>query len=232
MADLSIIIPCLNAATTLGPVLDAVTGGGQGTRPGNIEAEIIVVDGGSDDHTVTVARDRGARVVASVRGRGVQLRSGADAARAPWLLFLHADTRLDRAWCDAVADFISDPGNRERAAAFRFRLDSNDPAARRLERLVDWRCRRFGLAWGDQGLLIHRDFLTELGGYPDQPLMEDVALVRRIGRHRLDLLDTAAVTSSTRYHRDGWVRRPARNLTLLLLYFAGVSPRILVRLYG
>lgn len=232
MTALNIIIPCLNAAATLGPVLDAVIDSEPGPIPGQAAIDIIVVDGGSADRTVDIATDCGAQVVSGAQGRGVQLRLGAQVAHAPWLLFLHADTRLDPAWRDAVADFISDPGNRDRAAAFRFRLDSDHPAARRVERLVDWRCRRFGLAWGDQGLLIHQDFLTALGGYPDQPLMEDVALIRRIGRHRLDLLDVAAVTSPARYHRDGWVRRPARNLALLLLYFAGVSPRILVRLYG
>lgn len=232
MTGLSIIIPCLNAAATLGPALDAVMDRGEEPEAEQGVTEVIVVDSGSDDRTVTVATDRGARVLVSVRGRGAQLRSGALAATASWLLFLHADTRLEPAWRSAVADFISDPGNRARAAAFRFRLDSDHPSARRMERLVEWRCRRFGLAWGDQGLLIHRDFLTDLGGYPDQPLMEDVALVRRIGRHRLDLLDVDAVTSPARYHRDGWVRRPVRNMMLLLLYFAGVPPRVLVRLYG
>ncbi|MDF1719110.1 MAG: TIGR04283 family arsenosugar biosynthesis glycosyltransferase [Minwuia sp.] len=224
MTDLSIIIPCLNAAGTLGPVLDAVEGAPT--------VEIIIVDGGSGDGTADVAEGRGATVLASAQGRGQQMRAGAVAARGPWLLFLHADTRLDPGWRLAAISFMADPDNLGRAAAYRLLLDSDHPAARRVERLVAWRCRLFGLPWGDQGLLIHRDFLAMLGGYPDQPLMEDVALVRRIGRRRLTLLDAAATTSAVRYDRDGWLRRPLRNLTLLILYFAGVPPRLLARMYG
>mgnify|MGYP000548195859 CR=1 FL=1 len=228
MSALSIIIPCLNAAGTLGPVLDAVADPGQAPP----DVEVIIVDGGSDDGTTGIAEGRGALVVHGARGRGIQLRTGVAAAAAPWLLLLHADTRLDPGWRGVVTGFMADPANRQRAAAFRLRLDSPHPSARRVERLVAWRARRLGLPWGDQGLLIHRDMLAGLGGVPDQPLMEDVALVRKIGRKRLVLLDVGAMTSSARYERDGWLRRPLRNQLLLLLYFAGVSPRVLARLYG
>jgi hypothetical protein len=115
---------------------------------------------------------------------------------------------------------------------FRFALDDADPRARRIERGAAWRGRALGLPYGDQGLLIARDFYWSLGGHPAIPLMEDVALVRRIGRGRLTVLDHAALTSAARYRRDGWLRRPARNLALLSLYLLGVSPRVLARLYG
>ena len=117
------------------------------------------------------------------------------------------------------------------AGYFRFALDSPDPRARRLERLVAWRCRTFGLPYGDQGLLIHRDLLREIGGVRPLPLMEDVDLVRRLGRHRLVALQADAVTSAAKWETEGYLRRSARNLTCLTLWFAGVPPSLIQRLY-
>jgi hypothetical protein len=119
----------------------------------------------------------------------------------------------------------------ERAAYFRFVLDSDDPRARRLERLVAWRCRALSLPYGDQGLLIHRNLLERIGGVRPLPLMEDVDLVRRIGRRRLVALDAPAMTSAAKWERDGWRRRSLRNLACLTLYGAGVPPRLIARLY-
>jgi GT2 family glycosyltransferase len=162
----------------------------------------------------------------------VQLAAGAAAASADWLLFLHADTRLQPGWAEAVRRFTADPANRQKAACFRFRLDDPSPQARRVERLVAWRCRRLGLPYGDQGLLIHRTYYDELGGFKPVPLMEDVDLVRRIGRRNIVMLAADALTSAARYRRDGYWLRPVRNLCLLSLYFLGVPPRWLARLYG
>ena len=120
----------------------------------------------------------------------------------------------------------------DRAGYFRFALDSDDPRARRLERLVAWRCRVLALPYGDQGLLIHRDLLAAVGGIRPLPLMEDVDLVRRLGRRRLVALDAAAITSAAKWQRQGWYRRSLRNLACLALYFAGVPPRLIARLYG
>jgi hypothetical protein len=119
----------------------------------------------------------------------------------------------------------------DRAAYFRFRLDDGAPQARRLERMVAWRSRALGLPYGDQGLLISRTFYGALGGFRDMPLLEDVDLVRRIGRHRLMGLSSAAITSAEKFRRDGYWRRSARNLTCLALYFAGVSPARIKRIY-
>ena len=221
---LSVIIPALDSADSLARCLESVAPAG---------GEAIVVDGGSRDGTRSLACSGGARVVASEAGRGAQLMAGAAAARGDWLLFLHADTTLSEGWWDAARGFMDGQAAGEpRAAYFRYALDDDGPAARRLEALVAWRCRLLGLPYGDQGLLIAREFYHALGGYRPLPLMEDVAFIRRIGRRRLTRLDADAVTSAARYRREGYLRRPLRNILCLALYFLGLPPRILVRLYG
>lgn len=219
---LSIVIPTLNAAATLPATLAAL-----GERPP--DSEIIVSDGLSADATPAIARGAGVRTVESVRGRGMQFAAGAVAARGDWLLFLHADTLLVPGWAAVVRRFCA-AGSR-RAAYFRFMLDDDAAAARRLEALVAWRCRRLGLPYGDQGLLISMDLYREVGGFHALPLMEDVHLVRRLGCDRLVGLDHPAITSAARYE-GGYLRRSLRNLSCLALYFAGVPPARIVRLYG
>lgn len=214
--DLSVIIPTLNAVTTLPRTLAAL-----GDR-----IEIIVVDGGSTDGTPDLATAHGARVLTSARGRGTQFAAGIAAAGHPWLLLLHADTVLSPHWRTALLV------NATNAGYFRFVLDSPDPRARRLERMVAWRCRMFGLPYGDQGLLIHRDLLRAAGGMKAIPLMEDVDLVRRLGRARLVPLAADAITSASKWEQQGYFRRSARNLLCLLLWFAGVPPGKIQRIYG
>jgi rSAM/selenodomain-associated transferase 2 len=222
---LSVVIPTLDSFVSLGRTLDALA------EDAGLARDIIVADGGSRDDTVALAARRGARVVAAAGGRGAQLAAGAAAAAQPWLLFLHADTRLAPGWTRAVKRFAANPENAARAAVFRFALDDEAPAARRLEAVVAWRCRALGLPYGDQGLLIARPFYEALGGYRPLPLMEDVEIVRRLGRGRIELLDVAAVTSAARFRRGGYLRRPARNLVCVGLYFLGFPPGAIARLY-
>jgi hypothetical protein len=125
-----------------------------------------------------------------------------------------------------------DSGRRGQAAAsFQFALDDDGLMPRLIESLVGFRCHVLALPYGDQGLLISRKLYRRLGGFRPLPLMEDVDLVRRIGRRRLRLLRSRAFTSAARYRRDGWVRRPARNLACLSLYYLGVPPAALARFY-
>ena len=201
-------------------------------RASAIVKEIVVVDGGSCDRSVSVAQTAGARVIAAPRGRGNQLAAGADAAPGDWLLFLHADCRLAPGWEAALADFTAAPEAHSRAGYFDFALDDTAPAARRLERLVTWRCRVLALPYGDQGLLIARKLYCAVGGFAPLPLMEDVDLVRRLGRRRLARIGARCISSPKRYRREGYWRRPLRNLFCLSLYFAGVSPDRIMRLYG
>jgi rSAM/selenodomain-associated transferase 2 len=217
--QVSIVIPVVNGEKTLPACLAALAGV-------EMVREIIVVDGGSADGSVLIAEAAGATVLRAPRGRGGQLRVGVAAAGGAKLLLLHADTVLAPDWPAAAAACTGPAGY------FRFRLDSPRPAARVLEWIVAQRCRFFGLPYGDQGLLIEAGFLENIGGVPDLPLMEDVALARRIGRRRLVALNANAVTSAARYERDGFLRRPLRNALCLTLYFCGVPPRLIRRLYG
>ena len=213
---LTVIIPALNAAAPLPATLASVAG-----------ADVLVVDGGSADTTAAVADAAGARVLRAPRGRGGQLAAGIAATTAPWLLLLHADTRLAPGW-RGVADAFMRAGSG--AGYFRFALNSPDPRARRLERAVAWRCRVLRLPYGDQGLLVSRALLAAVGGMRPLPLMEDVDLVRRLTPH-LRPLDCDALTSAARWERDGWTRRSARNLLCLGLWGAGVPPAAIARLY-
>jgi rSAM/selenodomain-associated transferase 2 len=221
---LTIIIPTLNAAAELGGTLARI-------NSQEFLHEIIVVDGGSVDGTRKIATEANAIVVDAPRGRGQQLAAGARMAHGEWLLFLHADTRLAGDWSQAFAAFIADPRSARRAGYFRFALDDEATAARRIEAAVYWRNRVLGLPYGDQGLLISRAFYGDLGGYRRIPLMEDVNLVRRIGRRRLVMLAAEAVTSAEKYRREGYRRRVLRNALCLALYALGVPPRFLASLY-
>ncbi|WP_037457129.1 hypothetical protein [Skermanella stibiiresistens] len=223
---LGIVIPTLDAAS-LNRTLD---------RIGPIAlAEgwpILISDGGSTDRP---AERPGVRVILASRGRGQQLAAGAEAllgGGVEWLFFLHADSLPSAGWREAIAGFIAEPRNEGRAGYGRLALDDTAPAARRIEALVAWRCRWLGLPYGDQGLLIHRDLYREVGGFPAVPLMEDVTIVRSVGRDRLAQLPFTMTTSAERYRRGGYIRRPLRNLGCLVLHLAGVPSDRIRRLYG
>ncbi len=222
---LSIVIPTLNSERTLGATVEALVPGALS----GLVRQLVISDGGSSDATLAIADAVGAEVVTGTAGRGLQLARGGQAARGRWLLFLHADTVLAPGWTDKTRQFIE--AGDGRAACFRYRLDDRRLRARAVETIVGLRCRLFVLPYGDQGLLISRRLYDQLGGYQPMPLMEDVDLVRRIGRRRLSVLDHDAVTSAARYARDGYLRRTTRNLACLGLWYAGMAPERIARIY-
>jgi rSAM/selenodomain-associated transferase 2/rSAM/selenodomain-associated transferase 1 len=199
----------------------------------SVSHEVIVVDGGSRDRTCSWARAAGARLrVREPAGRGPQMAAGADAARAPWILFLHADTRLGPDAGRAIEAWIAGASSGEEAAYFGFHLDGTGWFWRFIELGQGLRERLTGLVYGDQGLLVSRELLARVGGVPDLPLMEDVELVRRIRRAgRLERLPASLPTSPRRYREEGRWRGWLRNTALITLFRLGVAPRRLARHY-
>ncbi len=225
---ISVIIPVLNAESTISRTLSGLLG----AMFDGIVKEVIVVDGGSVDGTRDLVIEAGAKLVQAEPGRGRQLRTGVAAAEHDWLLFLHGDTVLSSDWVREVQWFTQENAGREpKAAAFRFALDDQGVQAAMLEKMVAIRSHALKLPYGDQGLLIRRDHYEELGGYADIPLMEDVDIVRRIGRRRLTILNARALTSAERFKKSGYILRSTKNLSILGLYFLKVPPRLLARLY-
>ena len=225
-APLSIIIPAYNSEAVLPLCLSSLM---PGLEAGLIR-EVILVDGGSEDQTRRLAEGAGARVTsAPQKGRAAQLQHGFEQARSDWLLFLHADTALSRDWAERAKAHIMDrPRN---AAAFTLAFRSDHPMAKVVARRANWRARSLGLPYGDQGLLISRKHFRDVGGYPDTPFMEDVQIIRAIGKSRLTILSAEARTDASKYERDGWRRRSWRNAFLITRYLLGANPEKLAKSY-
>lgn len=228
---ITVIVPTLDAEAGLAATLTSLV---TATVEGLVR-EVIVVDGGSTDRTLEIAEQSGATILRAGRGRGQQLAAGAEAARFPWLMFLHADTVLETGWEREAGAFMDrvDAGKwPESAAAFRFALDDMGFRPRLVEAGVGVRCATLRLPYGDQGLLIPARLYKNVGGYRPLPLMEDVDLARRLGRRRLMILRPRAVTSAVRYRKEGYTLRTARNLVCLTLFYLRVPASIITRLYG
>ncbi|WP_210414142.1 TIGR04283 family arsenosugar biosynthesis glycosyltransferase [Luteithermobacter gelatinilyticus] len=221
-AMITVVIPTLNAAEDLTRLLSRLTDA--------LVEEVIVADGGSLDETVEIARKHGARVVVTAPGRGGQMAGGAAVARGDWLLFLHADSLLVPGWQAVVR--AHQQAAPDRALVFRLGFDDQSWKARFLELVVRWRCRFLALPYGDQGLLISRRLYQALGGFKDMVLMEDVDIARRLGRKRLVFSPHPLMTSARRYQTAGYGRRILRNLFCLSLYFLGVSPQRIRKIYS
>lgn len=247
-APLSIIIPTLNAADRLAPVLRHIikaygaieqdmsppqptprkTLNRTPTQKPSEKPELIISDGGSSDHTLEIAQSFGAICCTGPPGRGGQLHRGSMAARAPWLLFLHADTQLSPGWPLIVAQHARH--HPQDAAAFRLAFRATGMAPRLVAAWANLRSGLFDLPYGDQGLLIPRALYDQIGGYRDQPLMEDVDIAGRL-HGRLRHLDCTAHTSPTRYIEAGWLRQGTANILRLIRYKCGTDPTVLAQEY-
>ena len=215
-APLSIIVPTLNAANALPGLLNDLM---HGVEVGLIR-DLVIVDGGSDDQTCQIAREAGADLLSTSPGRGQQLRAGANAARADWFLFLHADSRLTSDWPAAVSRHIVETP--DAAGFFRLQFDEVKLMARLTAAWANFRSERFGLPYGDQGLLVSRQIYEDVGGFEAIPLMEDVAIARKIPRKTP--LGTNIITSGDRYRKNGWLGQGSRNLWTLSRYLMGADP--------
>jgi rSAM/selenodomain-associated transferase 2 len=223
--SLSIIIPVLDEAANI--VAGLQTLGPLRARG----AEVIVVDGGSTDATVALARPHAEFVITSARGRAPQMNAGAAIARGAVLLFLHADTRLP-----ADADrLVLDGLVRSRRAWGRFdvTIEGTHPLLAVIGAAMNLRSRATGIATGDQAMFVTRAAFDAAGGFPDIALMEDVTLARHLKRVSRPLCLRARVTTSgRRWEQRGLWRTVFLMWRLRLAYFLGADPTDLARRYG
>lgn len=221
---ISIIIPVLNDAA----MLEALLADLQPLRARG--HEVIVADGGSRDATTTVARRQADRVVMSGAGRALQMNAGADFARHEVLLFLHADTRLPPEADRLILDALSPRA--VRWGRFDIALDDRRVAYRVLERAINWRSALSGIATGDQAIFVEREFFERVGCYDGLPLMEDVALSKKLLHFSRPARIRARVLSSARkWQREGLLRTVALMWLLRAAFFFGADPARLARLY-
>lgn len=222
---LSVVIPTWNEEVRIAATIEAAK---RGLRPGD---EILVVDGGSPDGTVAIARAAGARVVLSRKGRGRQLDRGAREAGGEVLLFLHADTILPPDFRSALDEALAEPG--VRWGRFDLGFLEPGPVLGLLALLINWRSRLFCSATGDQAIFVLRPAFEAAGGIREEHLFEDVDLVRRLRKQGAMAIPKGRVrTSARRWQSEGLVRTTLRMWVLKSLYLLGVPARSLAARYG
>jgi len=221
---LSVVIPALNEAAALPRTLDALM------AMDGIN-EVVVADGGSTDTTREIARDSGCVVIEAPRGRASQMNAGARAASGDLIFFLHADCVPPPDAAGRIGAALAD--NQTSACAFSLRIDHPGVAFRVIEALANARSRLFSAPFGDQGLALTRSAFDAVGGYPAQPLMEDVEIVRALHRAgRVRILPERMRASARRWLARGAVRTTLTDWRLQLAYLVlKTPPERLARLY-
>jgi rSAM/selenodomain-associated transferase 2 len=222
---LSIIIPTLNEEAGIAAMLEGLSGlRGRG-------AEVIVVDGGSRDRTVALARPRCDHLISPPRGRAAQMNAGAALARGDVFLFLHADTSLPADADRLVLDGLAASGRPW--GRFDVRIEGRHPLLPVIATMMNLRSRATGIATGDQAIFVERGAFAAVGGFPDIALMEDIVLSRRLKRLGRPLcLKARALTSGRRWEKHGVVRTILTMWRLRLAFFLGAEPGKLAASYG
>ena len=231
MPEISIIIPALNEADSIGSVVNHIKLLPDYAPVGNKHGvEIIVVDGDPDGSTLEALRKNDAMGITSSKGRGRQMNVGAAAATGDTLVFLHADTRLPQ---NALSKLRKARACGIEAGAFSLSIASERPAFRAIAAGARFRTRMTGIPYGDQAQFFSRELFEQLDGYAEIPLMEDVEIMRRVRASGVFpvVLSERVKTSSRRWERDGAFYGTVRNTILVHLYSLGVSPAWLARFY-
>jgi rSAM/selenodomain-associated transferase 2/rSAM/selenodomain-associated transferase 1 len=217
---ISVIIPALDEREYIARALESAI------RARDVE--VLVIDGGSRDGTVELARSRGVRVISERPGRARQMNAGAAEATGDILLFLHADTRLPKGYDARVRRILARPGTA--AGAFSLRFDASSRGLKWIERLANWRSRWLGLPFGDQAIFVRADLFHRLGGYREMPIMEDFELMRRLRlRGRIAMASKPAVTSARRWLARGTWWTTLIHQAIIGAYALGVSPARIAR---
>ena len=219
---ISIIIPTRNEAESIEKLLPDLLE--------ISEVELLVVDGGSSDNTVDIAKSLGVKVLETSPGKAQQMNEGAEAARGDILLFLHSDTHLASGFAEHVREILNQPG--VAAGAFQLSIDGKDFGLRIIEWLVNFRSRVMQMPYGDQGIFVTANMFFSVGAFPPQPIMEDFELMRRLKkRGKVKILPLHANTSARRWERLGILKTTVMNQAIILGYFLGISPEKLADWY-
>lgn len=217
--ELSVVIPVHNDERALMRILEQLDGR---------EFEIIVVDGQSTDASLAVARQYGAITLRCAPGRGRQLNLGFAQATGAWIWLLHADSEV----CDAMLDFLETLPCQPGWGRFDVRLEGSSPLLRAVGFLMNLRSRVTGICTGDQGIYVHRELIDEIGGIPQQPLMEDIELSKRLKRHSPpDCPRLKLITSARRWESRGVLPTVLTMWGYRLAYWFGADPERLARRY-
>ncbi|HEY7556518.1 MAG TPA: TIGR04283 family arsenosugar biosynthesis glycosyltransferase [Candidatus Binatia bacterium] len=218
----SVVVPVLNEERTIARTLAALLP----MKPD----ELFVVDGGSSDGTWETCRSLGVEILTAPRGRAAQMNYGAGQATGDVLLFLHADTRLPPTAFSDMRDALGDP--RCVGGRFDVQLDSDHWMLRVIGAMISLRSRLSKVGTGDQGIFVRREVFQRMGGFPEIPLMEDIAFCRALKRlGAVACLKSKVITSARRWELNGVWRSIFRMWTLKSLYLLGVSPHRLKRFY-
>lgn len=224
MLCLSIIIPVINEAGSITQTLQNL----QSLRQRG--HEIIICDGGSTDATINSAQPLSDSVVQSAKGRACQMNTGAAIAQGDVLLFVHADTYLPNNADTLISQSLQDKGHDW--GRFDVRLSGSHPLLRMIERMMNWRSCLTGIATGDQCIFVRRDLFNQLHGFPNIPLMEDIALCKKLKHHgRPACLKQTVITSSRRWEQKGILRTILLMWRLRIFFYLGKDPQRLGRLY-
>lgn len=222
LAKISIIIPVLNEAENISLVISSIQ------RAENIE--IIIVDGGSQDNTVKIAENLAVKVIVTNRGRAIQMNRGAKIATGEILLFLHGDTQLPIGFETQVREtFIN---SNIIAGAFQLKIKGDQFSLRLIEKTVFWRSKYLQMPYGDQAIFIKASSFWELGGFPEQPIMEDFEFIRRLNRlGKIEILSSYVITSGRRWQKLGIFKTTLINQFMVIGYYLGISPTKLAQWY-
>lgn len=218
-ARISIIIPVLNEAINIEQAVAS-------TQP-STNVEVIVVDGGSNDHTVEIAESLGVKVISAPRGRAAQMNVGALAASGEILLFLHADSRLSVEFDIMVRTALQQPG--VMAGAFALRIDGQIWSLRLVEWGVNWRSHFLQMPYGDQGIFLNKEIFYRIGKFPELVLMEDFELIRRLRRTgKITIIPVPILTSGRRWLKNGVFKTTLTNQLIIVAYLLGISPKRMI----
>ena len=219
---ISVIIPVLNEASGIRLNLASFEK--------TINVEVIVVDGGSQDETVAIAKSLGVQVLSAAAGRDRQMNAGAKVATGDILLFLHADTRLPVGFDAMVRQALAQRGTI--AGAFELKIDARMRSLRLVEKMVNWRSRFLHLPYGDQAIFLKASVFHEIGGFPHLPIMEDFEFILRLRRlGNITLVPASVLTSARRWQKLGVLKTTLINQMVIIGYFLGLSPSRLAKFY-